>query len=66
MIYKSVVHLVLLYGIKIFLVMDAMMTMLEIFYHKIARRIAIMTARKGDSGELKWALVDTVLEIIEV
>ena len=66
MIYKLVVQVVLLYGINILLVMDAMMTMLEVCYQKIAIRIAIMTARKGDSGELKWALVETVLEIIGV
>ena len=66
MMYKAVVLELLLYGSKVWLATDEMMTVLEGFHHSIARQISGMTARKGDSGELKWALVETVLEIIGV
>ena len=52
MMYRAVVQLGLLYGSKIWVVMDAMMVVLEVFHHRIARRIAGMIARKGVGG--KW------------
>ena len=51
MMYKAVVLAVLLYGRKIWVVTDAMMTLLEVFHHSIAIRITGTTARKGDGGE---------------
>ena len=43
--------------------MDVMMTVLEGFHHRIARRIVGMGERRGDGGEWEWTLVDTVLEV---
>ena len=49
--YKMLVRAVLLYGREIWVVTDVMMTVLEGFHHKTARRIAEMTSRRGNSGE---------------
>ena len=49
MMYKAVAYVVLLYGSDIWVATDAMMTVLEGFHHSIVRRIAGMTARRGDS-----------------
>ena len=62
MMYKAVFQLVLLYGREIWVVTDSMMMVLEVFYHKIARRIAEMTVGKGDGGEWEWVSVDASLE----
>ena len=40
MVYNVIVQVVLLYGSKILVVEDVMMTVLEGFCHRIARRIA--------------------------
>ena len=61
--YKSVVQAVLLYTRKIWVVMDVIVTVLEVFHHRIERRIAGMAARKGCCGEWEWSLVDMVLEV---
>ena len=39
------------------------MAELQGFYHRIPRRIAVMTARKGSGGECEWSSVDTALEV---
>ena len=52
----------LLYESEIWGVTDAMMTVLEMVHHRIAKCITGMTARKGDGGEWKWASVHAVLE----
>ena len=51
-IYKVVVQKVLMYGTRILVVTDGIMTVLEGFHHSITRRIAVMTASKVDS--VKW------------
>ena len=51
MMYKAVVLELLLYGSNIWLATDAMMKVLVVFHHSIARQISGMTAREGDSGE---------------
>ena len=43
MLYKTVVHTVLLYGSESWVVRDANMKILEGFHHKITRRIARKT-----------------------
>ena len=48
MMYKSVFQGFLLYGIKIRMVTDAMVTAMEFFYRRIVRRISNITARRGD------------------
>ena len=50
MMHKVLVQAELLCGRKIWVVKDAMITVLEGFHHRIARRIAGMTARKGGGG----------------
>ena len=55
MMYNAVVQVLLLYGRKIWVVADVMMTVLEIFHNSINRRIAGMTSRKGNNGEWEWA-----------
>ena len=62
MMYKAVVQAVLLYRRKIWVVMDTMMTVIEGFHHRIARRIVGMTARKSNGGEWEWASVGAALE----
>ena len=57
MMYKSSVQAVLMYGRKIWVVMNAIITVLEGFNYRIARHIAGMTAKKGDGGEWEWASV---------
>ena len=44
--YKALFQEMLLYGSESWVVTDAMMTVLEGFHHRIARRIAGMTERK--------------------
>ena len=58
MIYKAVVQAVLLYSRKIWVVMDVMIMVLDGFHNSIARRIAGMTAQRGDGREWEWSLVD--------
>ena len=42
--------------------MDAMMAVLELFSHRIARQILGMIARKGDGMEYYCASMDVALE----
>ena len=42
---------------------DAMMTVLQGFHHRIERRIAGMTPRKGGGGEWERELMDAALEV---
>ena len=51
LMYKAVFQSVLLYGREIWVVMHTMMTVLELFHHRIAKRVAGLTERKGDGGE---------------
>ena len=44
------------------MVTDAMMKVLEGFYHRITRRIEVMTEKKDYGGEWGWASVDAALE----
>ena len=52
----------IIYGSKIWVFMDLMMKVLEVFHHNIAIRIAGMMVRRGVDGEWEWALVEAVLE----
>ena len=63
MVYKEVVQAVLLYGRKIWVVTDTMMTVPEGFNNRIARRIVVMIARKDDGREWEWALVGAVSKV---
>ena len=47
MIYKAVVHRVLLYIRKIWIVMDVMLKVLEGFHHRVDHRFAGMTYQKS-------------------
>ena len=49
--YKLVVYAVLLYGVGIWLVTDAMMTVLDVLHNRIVRRISVMRAKKFDGRE---------------
>ena len=66
MMYKALVQAVLRYGSEIWLMVDLMMTVLEGLHHKVTRRIAGMTAIKGDDGEWWWSSVYITLEVIEI
>ena len=61
MMYKVLVQDFLLYGIKSWLVMDAMMMVLEGFHHKISRQTVGMIDRNGDRREWEWESVDAAL-----
>ena len=62
MIYKSVVQLVLLYGSKSWVLMGAMLKVLELFHYQVARRIVGMTAWSATSGEWYWPPVDEAMD----
>ena len=62
MIYKLKVQAVLLYRSKRWVVTDAMITVLEGFHHRMARRIEGMTSRRGERVEQEWDSVDAALE----
>ena len=62
MVYKAVFQAVLLYGSKIWMVTDAMMTVLEGFHHIIVRWIAGLREIMGDGWEWEWSSLDTALE----
>ena len=47
MMYKAVAQSVMLHGSEIWVVMGAMLKVLEGFYHKSARQITGMTAKRG-------------------
>ena len=47
---KTLVQVVILYRSEIWVMTDEIMTVLEGFHHRIARRIAGMTTRKGNRG----------------
>ena len=48
MVYKAVVQVVLLYGSEIWVVTDAIMTVMEGFRHRIAIQITGMTVWNSD------------------
>ena len=58
MMYKLLVQDFILYRIKIWLVMDAMMMVLEGFHHNISRQIVGMTEREvetaGNMSGTRW------------
>ena len=60
--YKAAVKLVLLYGSKIWVVMYSMMTVLEVFCHRIDRCIAEMTIKKANGREWWCTSADATLE----
>ena len=66
MMFKSVVQEVLLYGRKFFVVTDTMMTVIEGFHHRIARRIGRTIVRKGGGGKWDWDLVDATLGTMRI
>ena len=51
MMHNAVVQVVLLYGRKIWVKTEPIMTMLEVFHHMVARQNAGMTERKGNGWE---------------
>ena len=51
MIYKVIVQAVIFYGSEIWVVIDSIMTILEVFYHRVTIWIPVITACRGDSGE---------------
>ena len=50
MLYKAVVQCVFLFGSKIWMMTGAMIKVLEVFHHWLARRIAVMTAERTTIG----------------
>ena len=66
MIYKEIVQSVLLYGRDIWVVMRAMLKVLEGLYHRTARRVAEMTERRTTSGEWEWPPVDNSLDTVGI
>ena len=51
MLYKAVVHTVLIYECDSWVVTDAMMTVVEVFHHRVAWRLLGLTVIGGDDGE---------------
>ena len=44
-------------------VTEVMITVLEVFRHRTARCIAVVTVWRGDVRECEWALVGVALEV---
>ena len=63
MMYKALVQTLLLYGIKIWVVTNVMIIMLETFHHRIARWIEVITEREGHRRKWEWISVDATLEV---
>ena len=63
MMYKLVVQVVLLYGSEIWVVTDAMMTVLEGFHIKTVERIVGIMAKRVNKEEIKWDSVEVELEV---
>ena len=62
-LYKLVVHTVLLYGSEIWVVTGEMLKVLEVFHHWVSRGILGRTAWWTVDGECKLAPVVDALEI---
>ena len=66
MMCKAVVQELILYGSEIWVVTDAMTTVLGGFNHRISRRIVDMTKRRVGGRYWEWALVDAEMEAIGI
>ena len=66
MLYKAVLQLVLMYGSKSGVVTRAMLKVLEIFHHRLARRITGMIVRRTTIREWERPLVAEALETAEL
>ena len=55
--------MVLLYECEIWIVADAIMTVMEGFHHRVDRRIAGMTVRRGNDSDWELPPVATDLEV---
>ena len=62
MIYKAAAQTVLIYGRKSWVVMGAMLKVLEGFHHQAARRIAGMIAQRTKGREWEYPPVDDFME----
>ena len=65
-LYKVVVHTVFIYWCESWVVIDSMMTVMEGFHHRVARRIVVMTLRRSKDVEWEWPPVATALEVTEL
>ena len=63
MVYKAVVHTVFLYGSDRWVVTGMMLTVLEVFHHRVARKIAGKTARRAGGSGFEWLPVEEDLEV---
>ena len=62
MLYKAVVHNVLLCGSDSWVVKIAVLKVMEGFQHRASRRIAGMTDRRAEDGEWDYSLVADEME----
>ena len=62
MIYNLVVQTVLPYGYQSWVVTDAMITVLDGFYHRVDWILAGLTERQGNAGKWEWPPVAMALE----
>ena len=53
-LYKVVLFMVLIYGIQSWVVMVAVLKVMEGFHHQVARRILGKTSQRNVDGEYKW------------
>ena len=66
MMYKAVVQEVLLYGREIWVVIGAMITLIEVFNHRISIQNVVITASKVYGKEWEFTLVDTSFDITRI
>ena len=60
-VYKKIVQSMLLYGSKSWVAMGDMLKLLDLFYHRADRRIAVIMAQNMTSGEWEWTPVADAL-----
>ena len=60
--YKEVVQSVLLYGSESWVVTGGMLKVLEVFHHRLSKRILGMTAHRTTGGEWEWTPVAEALK----
>ena len=63
MMYKALVHVLFIYMRYSWLVMDAMLKVLEGFYHRLFWRIVGMTSRQVGEGGWEWSSAEVDLEM---
>ena len=63
MMYKAVANTVFLYGSEIWVVMGAMLMVIEGFNHLVDRLLVVKIDRSAGGGDQEWPPVEEVLKV---